>query len=149
MFEEHITLEELVRFVAGRFAPEELDTLIAMLSSIGLSIESNLCRGEVIKDLSRTVNKWVCTSCGNSYRTKPKYCDFTLLKRIPVESLVDITAVQKQKKVFKCETCNLPISTVICPIDHNKCLRVRQSKATIYGSGANTLEEYNKNVQKT
>jgi hypothetical protein len=151
MFEEHITMEELVRFISSRFAPEERDTLIGMISAIGLSIESSTCHGEVIRDDSRSGNKYICTSCGNSYRTKQRFCTFTILRRIPVEPLVDITPIQqKHKQQFKCETCKFPTSTKVCPLDHQECIRVKKvnKTATKYGNNCSTLEEYNEFLAK-
>ena len=122
-----------------------------MISSIGLSIESSTCHGEIIRDDSRSGNKYICTSCGNSYPTKQKYCTFTILKRIAAEPLVDIIPIQqKHKQQFKCETCKFPASTKVCPLDYQPCIRVKKvnKKDSLYGNNCNTLEEYNEFLSK-
>ena len=139
LFTEIITFEDIVKFIEDNFCEGERDIFMAYLSAMELKVKAFPCTGEIIDsgEVREDGKNFICTKCGNRYTGLLAKCAFEELKRLQSKSNIP----NKTKKPrHKCEGCMTDAKK--CPVDGKKCLRVKTQKASKFGHGCNTIEEY-------
>jgi hypothetical protein len=144
MFTEIITFEDIVKFIEDNFCEGERDIFMAYLSAMTLKVVGIPCTGEIIDsgEVRDDGKVFICTKCANRYIEKLSYCTYEEFKRETSKS----TSIVSKKPKYKCEGCNLS-GIIKCPHDGLKCLRVKIGKASKFGNGINSIEEYKESLK--